>query len=141
MPDFINGVTLKRGDGTTPTEVFTPIEGLKGLSGFGKVNPLVDVTDFDSAGREYIAGLADGQEITMEFNHDQTASTELSGLLGDVDAGTNRNLQIVMDDGTVTWTYEFAVVPLSWVVNPSYEDANSVTVTAKISGAITKTVS
>jgi len=139
MSDYIGGLTFKRGDGGG-SEVFTAVNGLFSLSGFGKTNPLVDVTDFDSAAREYIAGLADGSEITAEFNNDidTATNTQLVNLIGDVDDKTNRNIQIVDTDGTNTDTYDFAVVPLSWVINPNFEDKNTITFTLKITGSITK---
>ena len=42
MADFIGGVLLKLSDSASP-EVYTAINGLLSLSGFGKTNPLVDV--------------------------------------------------------------------------------------------------
>lgn len=144
MSDFIGGVLFKHGDAASP-EVFTSVNGLISLSGFGKTNPLVDVTDFDSTAREYIAGLADGTEITAEFNEDLVSgtNTKLVALCTAVDNKTNFNAQITVSDSgnspTNTDTYSFAVVPLSWVINPSYDDKVTRTVTMKISGAITKT--
>jgi len=132
---FLNGVTIKRGDGAG-TEVFTAISEVLSMSGLGKTNPLVEVTSFDSTGREYIAGLADGTEITLECNY-LPADTQQQGLISDVDAGTIRNLQVVITDGTTPLTYSFAVTPLSWVINPSFDDKNTLTFTLKISGAIT----
>jgi predicted secreted protein len=132
---FLNGVTIKRGDGAG-TEVFTAISEVLSMSGLGKTNPLVEVTSFDSTGREYIAGLADGTEITLECNY-LPADTQQQGLISDVDAGTIRNFQVVITDGTTPLTYSFAVTPLSWVINPSFEDKNTLTFTLKISGAIT----
>jgi len=134
---FLNGVTIKRGDGAG-TEVFTAISEVLSMSGLGKTNPLVEVTSFDSTGREYIAGLADGTEIALECNY-LPADTQQQGLISDVDAGTVRNFQILITDGTTPKTYAFAVTPLSWVINPSFDDKNTLTFTLKISGAITVT--
>ncbi|MCP5019399.1 MAG: hypothetical protein GY938_29575, partial [Ketobacter sp.] len=58
-------------------------------------------------------------------------------LVADVDAGTVRNFEILITDGTTPLTYSFAVTPLSWVINPSFDDKNTLTFTLKISGAIT----
>ena len=132
---FLNGVTIKRGDGAG-TEVFNAISEVLSMSGLGKTNPLVEVTSFDSTGREYIAGLADGTEITLECNY-LPADTQQQALIGDVDNGTVRNMQVLITDGTTPLTYSFAVTPLSWVINPSFDDKNTLTFTLKISGAIT----
>lgn len=140
MTDFIGGLQFKLGDGGDPTEVFTKINGLVSLTGFGKTNPLVDVTDFDSTAKEYIAGLADGSEVTTEFHYDAAAATntQLEALQTAVDNKTNKNVQVTVSDGTNTDTYDFAVVPLSWVVNGGPEEKGTISFTLKISGAITK---
>jgi len=139
MADYIGGISFKRGDGGNP-ETFTKVPGLASISGLGKTNPLADSTDFDSAAKEYIAGLPDGDQITLEFNDDLDGSTntQLAGLISDVDSGTNRNVQVVFTDGTNTETYDFTVVPLSWKKVPSVTGVNRVQITIKISGAITK---
>ena len=147
MADFIGGVLLKLSDAASP-EVYTAVNGLLSLSGFGKTNPLIDVTDFDSTAREYIAGLPDGTEITAEFNEDISTDSpatnlQLLALIAGVDNTTNLNMQITVTYSTsspnITDTYSFAVVPLSWVINPSFEDKNTISFTLKITGAITKT--
>jgi hypothetical protein len=132
---FINGLTVKRGDGAT-SEVFTTIPELASISNFGKTNSLVDVTNFDSTAREYIAGLSDGTEIDMEYNFLPGDATQ-QALITDVDNQTTRNLQIVITDGTTTKTYDFAVVCMSWALAPSFDDKNMLTFGLKITGAIT----
>ena len=64
------------------------------------------------------------------------ADVQQLGLISDVDAGTNRNIQIGIDDGVTAKVFDFAVVPLSWVINPSFDDKNTISFTLKISGAI-----
>jgi hypothetical protein len=131
---FLNGVTIKRGDGAG-TEVFTLFPEVTSMSGLGKTNPLIEVTNFDSTGKEYIAGLADGTEVTLEANY-LPADTQQQGLIADVDAGLNRNFEIAITDGTTPKTYAVTFTCLSWVINPSYDDKNTISFTLKISGAI-----
>ena len=132
---FLNGVTIKRGDGEE-SETFTAFPEVISFSGLGKTNPLIDVTSFDSTGREYIAGLADGTEVTMEANY-LPGDTQQAGLISDVDSGLNRNFEITITDGTSTKVYTVTFTCLSWTINPSYEDKNTISFTLKISGAIT----
>lgn len=132
-----SGWTVKRGDGGG-TEVFTSIGEIFGVSGLGVNNNLIDVTSFDSAGsREYIGGLADGQELTIEANY-LPADTEQVALVNDVENKTNRNIQITHSDGTTTTQFDFAVTPISWNAAPSVDDKNVITFGLKISGAITR---
>lgn len=130
--------TVLRGDGGSP-EVFTSIGEVRSLSGLGQTNELIEVTNFDSGGnREFIPGLADGQEITVEVNYIQTDAQQ-QALINDVKNKTNRNIRVTVNDGTNTDTFDFTVTPLGWVINPGLDDATTATFTLKISGDITIT--
>lgn len=133
---FINGFVLKVGDGADP-EVFTAIPKIIGFPPIGQTNPLVDVTNFDSATREYIAGLADGDQVDMSCIL-MPGNTVQSGLKADVVSKTNRNFQVVVNDGTDTMTFDFAMTPLMWRLGPSFDDKNTIEFQYKISGAITE---
>jgi hypothetical protein len=130
---------FKLGDGAS-TEVFSTIEEAFSISGVGKTRELVDVTSFDSNGnREFIGGLADGQEITVECNY-VPAATVQAAMIAAVEAGLNRNFQVVDETaGSPVKTYAFTASPLSWVINPSVDSRNTITFTVKISGDITVT--
>jgi hypothetical protein len=60
------GTILKLGDAATPTEVFTAIAKIRRIGELSEESPLVDATDLESTGREYIGGLADGSEFDVE---------------------------------------------------------------------------
>lgn len=137
MADFKGGFTFKIGDGAG-SEVFTALEGMRGAPQIGKTNPLIDTTDFDSTGREYIAGLADGSELTIDCKKDLAAGTQQSVLVGHVNAGTNVNCQATWTDGSDSTTFDFAVTALGYTNQPSYEDVNMISFTLKISGDITE---
>jgi hypothetical protein len=135
---FTCGLTFKRGDGEI-TEAFTTVGEVKSLSGLGKTNELVEVTNFDSnCVKEYIPGLADGQEIAIECNY-VPLDTEQQALIADVNSRNNRNFQFVMTDGTTTHTFDFGGACLSWVINPSIDDAHTISFTVKMSGDVTLT--
>lgn len=136
---FIGGVTISLGDGEE-TESFTAMKKVNSFAGLGKTNPLVEDSSFDSTdAREYIAGLADGKEITMNQSF-LPDNTEQKALMAAVDSRTNVNFEVEVDNGVndVT-TFEFTVVPLEWDLAPSWEDKNNVAFTLKISGGIVKT--
>lgn len=137
MTDFTGGITMKID--TDGLGDFQTIAGLVSPPNVGKTNPLVDVTDFDSAAKEYIGGLADGNEINASFHYDANAATNanLALLRTKVDTKANVDMQVVVTDGTNTDTYEFTVTPLSWSLNGGPEDVATIDFTLKISGAIT----
>lgn len=138
---FLNGVTISRSADTSPLS-FSSIPEVNSLSGLGKTNPLVDVTSFDSAAREYIAGLADGTEITVECNY-LPGNTVQSAIVTDVNNGTNFYMRVAATNPNSgnspldSETFTFLVTPLSWEFGPSFEDKNTMNFTLKISGDIT----
>ena len=135
MTAFVGNIYFERGDGGSP-ESFDRVCSVMSLSGLGETNDLVDVTTFCSTGnREYISGLADGQEITVEANY-ETDSAELASMIADVKAKTNKNYRVVVESGSPTQVLSFAGTPLSWVLNPSVDDKNTISFTIKISGEI-----
>jgi len=133
---FTSGLVLKRGDGAG-TEVFTAVTKVFSMSGLGAANPTIDVTNWDSSAKEYIAGLADGQEVTIEMNR-VLSDTQQEGLISDVTSKLNRNFELTMSDGTSTETFSFAMSMSAWVINPANEDKHTLSITGKISGAITR---
>ncbi len=132
---FKGGFQFKTGDGASP-EVFAIVEEVREISGFGKTNPLLDATSFDSTAREYIAGLADGSEFTLGCVRVHTASSKQDALIAHVDAGTSVNCQIAWTDGTTAKTYDFLTVAVSYEYGPSYEDVSTINFSLKISGNI-----
>lgn len=134
---FKGGLTVSFGDNASP-EVFSTIEEVNSLSGFGVTNPLIDATSHDSTAREYIAGLPDGAELTVECNRVHTASNIQDDVKTAVDAGSTRNFRIALTDGTTAKQYDFSAVCLSWAETPSYDDKNMISFTLKISGSITE---
>lgn len=135
---FLNGVAISYVD-TSNSPNARAIPEVRSMSGLGQVNPLVDVTSFDSSAREYIAGLADGQEITMECMYLPDNAVQ-AAMRTAVASKLTKALRVVTTDSANspirTETFNFSVVMLGWVMNPSYEDANTVTFTFKITGAI-----
>lgn len=134
---FVGKVYFERGAGTSP-ETYTRICQVFSISGLGQTNDLVDATTFCSNGsREYISGLADGTEVTIEANY-EIEDTQLDAWIADVVAKTTRNFRVVVDQGSPQTVFSFAGVCLSWTLNPSVDDRNTISFTVKISGDITQ---
>lgn len=140
---FVGKVFLERGDGNSP-ELFTRVCQIFGISGVGQTNALVDATTFCSEGsREFIPGLADGSEITLNANFETTAfaSSQLKEMIDDVTNKANRAFQIVIDDGVhPSVTLSFTGACLSWEFGPSIDNKNTINYGVKISGSIIITI-
>lgn len=95
-----NGTLLKLGDGASP-ENFTTVPEMMKLSGPAVKFDLLDVTSHDSVGffREYIPGLADGDNIAGDMNWRPSNAVHIS-LRTDSYARTLRNFEMVFPDAT-----------------------------------------
>lgn len=141
---FVGRTILYRGDGASP-ENFTQVCEAFGISGIGETNDQIDATDFCSAGvKEYIAGLADGSEITLELNFTASAAAAASmaiqaAMIADVKNKAIRDYQLRCDgdgDGVTDLTFHWAATALSWTLNPSPTAKNSISFGMKITGGV-----
>jgi len=130
------GILLKRGNGASP-EQFTAIAELIGLAGPTLSRETVDVTHTESTNkyREFIAGLLDAGEVTVDvaWLPDHATQNEATGILKDLHDGTLRNFQIIWPTAApVTWTIACLVTG----VDPTapIEDRMTASISLKVSG-------
>lgn len=121
-------------------QVLTSIEEVTDVSGLGVSNELVDVTNFDSpsSSKEYIAGLADGSEITVTANY-VPGATHQPVVMTAVDNQATRLARLRYTGTSPEKTWSFSAVCLGYEIDPSVTDANQITFTFKVSGNITRT--
>jgi hypothetical protein len=120
-------------------EVLTAVEEVRTVSNVGKTNTLVDATNFDSpAGtREYIAGLADGDEVTVECNY--LPSATMQGIATSaVDNRQARQCRLTYTASSPERRFTFTGVFLGYSVAPSSTEINTITFTIKISGNVSR---
>lgn len=131
------GIQLQRGDGTTPTEVFTTIAMVTNIKGPTETASNIDVTSLDSTGgyAEFIAGLKDAGDLTADVNLDES-STSYSSLRTDFQGGVTHNYKIAFPAPS-TKKFSFAAYPnrLDHVFDP--KAANKFTLGLRITGAVT----
>lgn len=131
----IGNWTLKVGTNASP-EVLTSVEEVLDVSEFGAENELIDVTNWDTTvgEKEYIGGLADGTEFTVECNF-VTGTTHQSALRAD--KGSTRTFELKYN-GSTTITFTGTAVNLGWKNLPSTSEQNKVSFSFKVSGGITE---
>jgi len=113
---------------------YTDVPEVLSISGFGEVAELVEVTNLDSGGsKEYISGLLDGKEFTVECNHiDGNAQQDALKAA----KGTTIAMQYARTDASPETVANFNAVALGYEETPSVSEQNRITFTFKISGAI-----
>ncbi|SRR6266540_1150678 len=105
-----SGVQLKRGNSDGPPETFTKIGEVTNVAGPAESAAQLDVTSFDSTSREFIAGLRDGGEVTMDMNF-VGSDVAQQGIRADLAAGTKRNWKVILNDHLTTpTTIAFAAI-------------------------------
>lgn len=117
---------------------FNDIEEVLSVSGVGKLAEQIEVTNFDSPDgeKEFIAGLAEGQDVEIEANYVPNA-THQNALIDDVENGRTVNFQVVYIGSSPDETFAFAGVCLGWQIVPSATEQNKIQFTVKITGSIT----
>lgn len=125
------GTLLKRGDGAEP-EVFTAIANATNITAPGLARNTIDVSAHDSPNKymEFVGGMIDPGEVSIDVNYDPTAHDMLVADLEDEDP---RNYQLVFPDTTGT-TWSFAAVLTGFEATAPYDDKLTATLTYKVSG-------
>lgn len=101
------GTLFKRAGTLTGPFTYTTIANVTNISGPSRSRETIDVTAHDSPNQymEFIGGLKDGGEVSLDINYDPGQATH--DLDDDFDDATPRNYQIVILPGTddeFTWT-------------------------------------
>lgn len=140
---FVGGVYLWRGDGGSP-QTFTRVCQLFGISGLGETNALIDATTFCSDGSaEYIGGLKDGAEMTLELNYETVLpdAAVIDEMIRDVKNRATRSFELrahgdIDNPATVLQTFHLDALALSWTLNPSPTAKNAISFGCKITGDV-----
>jgi len=129
------GTLFKRATTITPGTVYETIANVTNIGGPARTRETIDVTAHDSPGQwmEFIGGLKDGGELSLDINYDPAEATH--DLDDDFDDDAPRNYQVVILPGTddeYTWTVKGIMTELSDEF--PYDDKMARTMTVKVSG-------
>ena len=140
---FLSNVTIEVNvnDAAVSPENYVTIPEVSDVSGVGESKPTVDVTHYASTAREYIAGLAEGNEITVTCNRVHSSPDVQAQIIDLCKNGYNRNMRITITDQSVSpntsRVYTFMASCLSWNTTPPVGDKVMLTLGFKISDAVT----
>lgn len=131
------GTLLKSGDGASPTESFTTIAEVTNIGGPNLSLDAIETTSHSSIGgwKEFIGGLLDGGEVSLEINYDPVGATHdaSTGLIYDMINRTVRNFELVFPDtGNTTWS--FSALVKAFEPSEPVDDKLTASVTLKVSG-------
>ncbi len=134
----ISGWSFAVDDAASPP-VSTALEQVTDISGLGVTNDLVEHTNFDSPSdtKEFTAGLAEGDEFTVECNYVPSATGQ-EMVMTAVDSGATRAFLASYTKVSPDKTFSGSVVCLGYTPVPSVGDINKISFTFKITGAVTR---
>lgn len=125
---------FKTGNGASP-EVFSTLAEVTGITPPAMARDTVDATHEESPGawREFIAGLKDGGEVSLDMNFvpggsaaaSMAAELDLDGPLA------LKNRQIMFPDGSY---FSFAAILTAWEPDAPIDDKMAASATFKVSG-------
>jgi predicted secreted protein len=129
------GTQFKRATSLVPGNVFETIANVTSIGGPERTRETIDVTSHDSPGQwmEFIGGLKDGGEISLEVNYDPAEATH--DLDDDFDDTAARNYQIVILPGTddeYTWSIKGVMTNVGDEF--PYDDKMARSITVKVTG-------
>lgn len=129
------GTQFKRATTITPGTTYVTIANVTNISGPDRKRETIDVTAHDSpeGWMEFIGGLKDGGEVSLDINYDPAEATH--DLDDDFDDDQARNYQIVILPDTIdeyTWTLKGVMTNLGDEF--PYDDKMARSMTIKVSG-------
>lgn len=127
------GTKFQRGDGGNP-EVFQDIALVGDITPPGLEADSIDMTTHDSPHgyRQYVQGLKDGGEVSIELKFVPSEETHVL-LLNDYEEGKNRKYRIVFpDENNTTWEFEAHIT--GFEPDAPVEDELTASVTLKVTG-------
>lgn len=134
------GTRFQRATTLSPGTVYETIANVTNISGPDRKRETIDVTAHDSPGQwmEFIGGLKDGGEVSLDINYDPAEDTH--DLDDDFDDASPRNYRVVILPGTEdehTWQLKGIMTEVGDEF--PYDDKMGRSITIKVSGKPTLT--
>src|SRR5690349_24786399 len=129
------GTLFQRATGAAPGTTYETIANVTNISGPERKRETIDVTAHDSPGgwMEFLGGLKDGGEISLDVNYDPAETTH--DLDDDFDDTEPRNYQIVILPGTDDeWTWTIKGILTTLGDEFPYDDKMARSMTVKVTG-------
>lgn len=127
------GKTITAGAGTATPNTYTAVKNIKTFSGFDGSAPEIDSSNLDSTAKEFIIGMVDNGQFTMELDNDSSDAGQLA-LRAKRDASAKANFKLVLPDAS---TASFSGYVKKKGLGGGVDQALKSAVDIRISGAVT----
>ena len=130
------GLTISKGNGASP-EVFAEIANVTGHDGPSRENPEIDVSDLNATAKEFLPGLVDNGEISLNVNFDPAATSQ-TDLLTAQEARTVSNYRITWPGASPAKTWTFPAFVKSFSTTSSVDAPLTGSITLRVTGDVTR---
>nr|WP_068832052.1 phage tail tube protein [Polaromonas jejuensis] len=127
------GKTITAGAGTATPNTYTAVKNIKTFSGFDGTASEIDTTNLDSTAKEFMLGLVDNGQFSMELDNDNADAGQLA-LRAKRDSGVKSIFKLVLPDAS---TASFSGYVKKKSMNGGVDQALKSSVDIRISGAVT----
>lgn len=129
------GIQLKHGDGTTPTEAFTLVGNITKFQGPGGKATIIDATTLDSVAKEKIPGLRDEGTVTFDINYDP-ANVVHKALIADRASQRLVNWKMTLSDPAAS-VIAFSAYIIGFSIDGAVDAKLTASVELEVTGAVT----
>lgn len=128
------------GTGGSPP-VYTKITNVTSIGGPSPSAPTTDVSDLDSAAKEFVAALADNGQIELALNYRGTATQmDLKRMIDEGADAEPFKIEYPTDSTRTAFdTFTFNATCVKWDLKAAVDNKQDLSVSLKVSGAVTYT--
>jgi hypothetical protein len=130
------GAKISIGSGIATPADWTQIKEIKDIKPAGAQATKIDVTDLDSAAKEFEAGLVDNGAVTMSYYEKIDDPGQIAALAA-FNAGTTFSFKVALTGGSVR-TFDATVLKFGTLPDAAVDGVQTGTFEIQISGAVTR---
>jgi hypothetical protein len=129
------GLTITAAGTATPI-TFTQVNNLKTFSGFDGSASELDRSNFSSTAKEFLLGLVDPGQFSIEFDHDLNDAGQVA-LRAKQQSGVISNFKLVLPGAVANLTYTFTGFVKKFSVSGGVDQIVKCSADIRISGTVT----
>lgn len=130
------GLVVTAGSGTATPTTFTQVNDCKTFSGFDGSASELDRTNLSSTAKEFLLGLVDPGQFTIEIDHDLNDAGQ-AALRAKQQSGVISTFKLVLPGAVANLTYTFTGFVKKFSVTGGVDQIVKASVDIRISGAVT----
>jgi len=137
---YLSNITVKLVDTTVSPNTTTTLEEAISVDPIGESTPILQVTSLTDASHQYIGGLSDGDEFSIECNEVNASPSVQQSFIAL--KGLSGTLQITFTDTSVSPNtfkrFQFPTLFMNWKYSGAVDEQTKISFSFKINGLIVR---